>query len=211
VRRRLRHLAETGVCVLTESGAIVPQAFLASPAYLESCRILHERMWTFYREARAAGLVGSLPDSRYPVDAGVPVRAAIRLAADFLLRTTELVAIHFGDVISGLIGLSLLCTATGPEARRRPMTISALADRLAMPIETVRRHALDLAAQGRCHRERRGLVIAQEALDRPPLAHLLRENSAHAQRLFAGLAERGVVAAWERIRPDSASEAVARA
>jgi hypothetical protein len=39
-----------------------------------------------------------------------------------------------------------------------------------------------------------------------PLADLFQDNAAQVQRLFAGLAERGVVEAWERLRPAAATD-----
>jgi DNA-binding IscR family transcriptional regulator len=203
VRRRLRHLADAGVCALSERGAVVPQAFLISPAYLESARALHERMWTFYREALAAGLVGDLPASRYPVDAGVAVRGAIRLGSDYLLRVAETFVAHFGDMLSALVGMAVLCASLGPDgqATDAPVTVTALAQRLQIPIETVRRHAVDLVGRGRLLRVRRGLAIPEELLAGPDLAVRFHDNAAHVHRLFAGLAERGVVDAWERLRP----------
>lgn len=215
-RRRLRHLAGEGACTLSEAGAVVPQAFLGSPGYLESGRALHERLWAFYRASRALGMVGPLPASHYPVESGVPVRGAIRLAADYLLRSAETFVQHFGDLVAGLIGMTVLCEATAPRRPgddERSIRNSAVAERLQMPVETVRRHALALVARGRLVRTSGGLSIPEPTLSGHELSAVLRENSAHVQRLFAGLAERGVIEAWERLRPTGAptTEPLARA
>jgi hypothetical protein len=203
VRRRLKQLAAEGACVLSDRGAIVPQAFLGSAAYLESARALHERLWVFYRDARAADLVGELPPSRYATEAGVAVRGAIRLGADYLLRSADTFVGYFGDLISGLAGMTVLCASLAPDGRAsgEGVTVSALAERLQIPIETVRRHAVQLVKAGRCVRMRHGLAIPEHLLADPALSALLRENAGHAQRLFAGLAERGVIQAWELLRP----------
>lgn len=203
VRRRLRRLAEAGACHVGERGAVVPQAFLGSPAYLDTARALHERMWTFYRDARAAGLVGELPASRYPIDAGVAVRGAIRLGADYLLRSTDGFVGYFGDLISGLTGMAVLCESLRSDGQvsGASITVTALAQRLRIPLETVRRHALDLVGSGRCVRRSRGLAVTEAMLAGPILGGLFHENAGHVHRLFAGLAERGVIEAWDRLRP----------
>lgn len=201
-RRRLKQLAADGVCALSEAGAVVPQAFLASAAYLDTTRVLHERLWTFYRELMADGLLGELPPSRYSVEAGIPVRGAVRLVADYLLRTSATFVDHFGDLISGLVGMGVLCASTGRPAQASRAT--ALAERLRLPQETVRRHALELVERGRCVRRPQGLLAPQEMLAAAPLWDLFQDNAVQVQRLFAGLAERGVVEAWERLRPSGA-------
>jgi hypothetical protein len=195
---------------LVDGGVLVPQAFLASAAYLDSTRALHERTWAFYRELAEAGLLGELPASRYPVDSGVPVRGAVRLVSDYLLRTAEGFVAHFGDLVSGLVGMAVLCASSEPTGgRATPM--NALAEQLQMPMETVRRHALGLVEAGKCERTRGGLVISEGSLETAPLSDIFRENAAHVQRLFAGLAERGVVEAWERLRPTAGAEGAVRA
>jgi hypothetical protein len=201
-RRRLKQLAAEGVCTLSEAGAVVPQSFLASAAYLDTTRVLHERVWAFYRDVAATGLLAELPPSRYSVEAGIPVRGAVRLVADYLLRTSASFVDHFGDLVSGLVGMAVLCASTArvPEASRA----TALAERLQLPQETVRRHALELVERGRCVRSRQGLAVPEEMLAEGPLAELFRDNAVQVQRLFAGLAERGVVQAWELLRPSAA-------
>jgi hypothetical protein len=203
VRRRLRHLADEGICTLNDRGAVVPRAFLASDGYLASARALHERMWLFYRMADASGLIAPLPPSHYPVDAGVAVRGAIRLGSDYLLRAVETFVAHFGDMISGLIGMAVLCAALEPDGddMGAPVTVTALATRLKIPIETVRRHAAGLVERGRLQRIRRGLAAPEALFADPVMTTLLRDNAGHVHRLFAGLAERGVIEAWERLRP----------
>jgi hypothetical protein len=198
-RRRLKLLAADGVCILTDAGAVIPQTFLASPAYLDTTRALHERIWALYRALSDDGLLAELPPSKFPIDAGVPVRGAVRLVADYLLRASDTFVGHFGDLVSGLVGMAVLCASAEPEPEACRM--SALAERLHLPLETVRRHALGLIERNRCVRTPQGLLIPQEMLGRPPLSDLFRYNAQHVQRLFAGLAERGVVEAWERLRP----------
>jgi hypothetical protein len=198
VRRRLRKL-DGAACHLSGDGAVVPEEFLVSPAYLNSVRVLHERVWSFYREVRAEGLMGELPPSRYSIETGIPVRGAARLIADYLLRATEVFVLRFDDLITALVAMALLCESTTP--RPAPASVTYVAKRLQLPIETVRRHALKLVDGGWCERDGKGLVFSAAALGQTAWTSLFRDNAANVHRLFAGLAERGVVEAWERLRP----------
>jgi DNA-binding Lrp family transcriptional regulator len=198
VRRRLRKLDGTA-CLLSGDGAIVPEDFLSSPAYLNSVRVLHERIWSFYREVRAEGLMGELPPSRYSIETGIPVRGAARLISDYLLRATEVFVQRFDDLITALVAMALLCESTGvlPE----PASVTFIARRLHLPMETVRRHVLKLVDEGWCERIGKGLVVSPQAQGQTAWTALFRDNAANVHRLFSGLAERGVVEAWERLRP----------
>ncbi|MDZ4375559.1 MAG: hypothetical protein U1C74_29620, partial [Phenylobacterium sp.] len=59
------------------------------------------------------------------------------------------------------------------------------------------RHICALIDAGLCVRTSEGVTIAPGLLERPEIQGLIEEHAADVQRLFAGLAERGVVAAWE--------------
>jgi DNA-binding Lrp family transcriptional regulator len=196
VRRRARRLELQGACVLTSQGAVVPESFLASPAYLTSVVAAHARLRRFYEEVRAAGLMGPLPPSRFAPDPTVPIRASLRLIADYLLRTGDAVVSLTGDLICGLAFLGILSNGEGLPAP--PSSTSDLARRLAVPHETVRRHCAELTANGWCVRAGRAFAVAQETLERGEAAAFLRRNAANVDRLFCALAERGVIDAWEQ-------------
>lgn len=197
VRRRVRRLEAQGVCRLSAHGAVVPESFLASPAYLSSVVAAHARLACFYRDVRDAGLLQPLPPSRYPPEPTIPVRASLRLIADYLLRTGEMVMGLTGDLVSGLAFVAILCRPGG--------SASAVARRLGMPHETVRRHCAELVADRWCLRAGRGYAVAPESLARRDVAAFVRTNASNVQRLFAALAERGLIEAWERLGPPPAS------
>jgi len=197
VRRRARRLQAQGVCQLGPQGAVVPESFLASPAYLSSVIAAHVRLHRFYQEVRAAGFMEPLPPSRYPPEPTVPVRASLRLIADYLLGAGDSLMALTGDLISGLAWLGVL---SGGDALPPPASSAGdLARRLAMPHETVRRHCAQLVADGWCGRAGRGFALTAEILARPAVAGFLRDNATNVHRLFAALAERGVVEAWQRL------------
>ena len=196
VRRRVRGLVAPGVCLMTPDGVIVPADFLVSPAYLQSVLLGHQRMRDFYFELMAANLVDELPASAYALEDEVPIRAAARLLADYVLRVSEGLLNQAGNVVSSLILVALLATAL-PGEGQVPATLKALARRLGMPTETVRRHVVQMVERELCARTSAGLVITDEILAQPGPQLLFADNVIHVPRLLAGLAERGVILAWE--------------
>ncbi len=193
VRRRVRRLEALDVCVVTTAGVIVPEAFLSSPGYLAALRDGHEHLLRFYRGLRSEDLLEPLPASNYALSEGIPMRAAARLISDYVLRIAEELMRLAGDLVNALV---LLGVARGAEGSRRAASVASLSQRLQIPHETVRRHVAGLVHQGQCVRTSRGLVVTEEMLAGPGWAAFFRDNAVNVQRLFAGLAERGVIDAW---------------
>ena len=196
-RRNIRRLEGLGVCVTGEAGVIVPASFMLTPTYFEAARRGHERLLAMYRHLCAHQLLEPLPAPNYQ-ETEPPVRGAVRLLSDFLLRSAEATMNRAGDFITGLVILPLLAAAAGAEgAAPAPVSAAWLARRTRLPPETVRRHAVALVGRGVCVSQPSGLVLADWGLDTPAWRSLLHDNSVAVQRLYAGLAERGVVAAWD--------------
>lgn len=189
-RRHVKALEASGVCISTGRGVIVPQAFLQSDSYIATVVAGHGRLRAFYAEARAANLLDPLPPSAFPTDEAEPVRAAARLRADYALRSAEHLTAMMGDVISAVIFLAVV------SARGQPVTVASLSRRLGIPEETVRRRAAGLVERGACERTGKGLNVTDAILDDGPAGAFFDSNVANAQRLFAALAERGVIASW---------------
>lgn len=206
-RRNIKRLEPRGVCVTGEAGVLVPAAFLVSPEYLEAARQGHERLYSLYRMLAARGLLEPLPAAQYD-ESDSPVRGAVRLMSDYLLRAAESVGGRTGDLVTTLVILPLLAVAAGADGGApTPMSAAALARRVQLPTETVRRRAAALAAAGICVVRRGGLALADAELGSSAWRGLLRENAVAVQRMFAGLAERGVVAVWERMALAGAADA----
>ena len=199
VRRRIRRLGAEGVCAMSPEGVVVPASFLASPAYLQSVLTGHERLRRFYADLRAAGLAEGLPSPAYDLEGSVPVRAAARLLSDYVLRSSEGLSRLAGNVVSQLVLVALMTAALRNPGERGagPQAMRAIAGVLRLPAETVRRHVSELTDAGLCARVAGGLTAPPEALARPALSQLLADNAANVHRLLAGLAERGVILAWE--------------
>ncbi|MDB5446646.1 MAG: hypothetical protein JWQ97_1963, partial [Phenylobacterium sp.] len=200
-RRNIRRMESAGVCVMTEGGVLVPEAYLLTPSYFEAARVGHEGLLSLYLRLRGRGLLEPLPASNFPDEREPPVRAAVRLLSDYLLRTAEAVVGRTGELISGLVLLPVLAAAAGADARgpNAALPVAALARRVQLPAETVRRHAAALVAMGLCESGRGGITLADAGLVSPAWRSLLRENAIAVQRMFAGLAERGVVDVWDQL------------
>ena len=200
VRRRIRRMAASQVCRISPEGVVVPASFLASPGYVQSVMLGHERLRRFYMELEAAGLIEALPPAAFETDA-VPVRAAARLLADYVLRASEGLMREAGNVISLMTLVALLAPALADEGRptdrSRTVSVRSIAVTLKLSAETVRRHVSELVEEGVCVRTATGVTITEEALAGPGMRRLLAENAGNVQRLLAGLAERGVIAAWK--------------
>lgn len=200
VRRRVRQLESAGACATVDGGVIVPESYLASPGYVAGVMESHRSLVTFFHQANAAGLVEPLPRSAYPPEPSVPVRAAARIMADYILRTSDALVSVVGDITSVMMVLAVV------SAERGRTSVGEIAQRLGMADETVRRHVKALIAQGHVLRISTGLVVPYEVMDSPAWRTFLRENAANVQRLFAGLAERGVIEAWARLIPPARSD-----
>ena len=198
-RRNIRRLEAQGACVSAEAGVVVPTAFMTSQAYMEAARIGHDRTHSLYRTLAARGLLEPLPAANYQ-ESEPPIRGAVRLMSDYLLRSAEAIGARSGDLTAALVLLPLLAAAAGSEgAEPAPLSAGALARRTRAPAETVRRHVLALVEAGTCVSGPGGLELAPGLLEAPSWRGLLRENAIAVQRLFAGLAERGVIDAWEQM------------
>jgi DNA-binding IclR family transcriptional regulator len=207
-RRNIRRLEVQGVCVVNEAGVVVTGAFMLSPAYLQAAQLGHERVHALYRMLQAGQLLEPLPPANYD-EREPPIRGAVRLISDFLLRASEAIVGRTGDLVSTLVILPLLAASAGTDAEASPpqLSVATIARRCQLPAETVRRHAAALVLEGVCESSARGLTLADHRLASPGWRSLLRENAVAVQRMFAGLSERGVVAAWEQAANGGAGSA----
>lgn len=198
-RRNIRSLEARGACMTSEAGIVVPAGFLQSPAYLETARVGHIRLRTLYLMLDARGLLEPLPAANYD-EAEPPIRGAVRLMSDYILRAAEALVSRMGDLTAGIVMLPLVVAAAAETDPPAALGASALARRIGVPNETVRRKLAALEQEGTCQATAGGYRVADTQLASAPWSGLLRDNAIAVQRLFAGLAERGVIAAWERER-----------
>jgi DNA-binding Lrp family transcriptional regulator len=217
VRRRVGRLSRKGACVITPRGVLVPQAALATPAYQALVLARYARLQRFYFDLRAIQALSPMPTAgegpqsdALPSAGGPPVRAADRLLGDYVMRFIGSIMRRIGDPLTGLVLLDMAraniehLTVAEMEAsipiadsQRRPVSIARLAQRLNIPIETLRRRILLLEREGFCRRTRQGSAVISAGLARPGVVSLLLENAANVQRLFAHLDRLGILAAWD--------------
>jgi DNA-binding Lrp family transcriptional regulator len=213
VRRRVAKLAGLGACVVTPEGVMIPAAVVNNAAYLIFAGIRYERLKQFYFDLKALGALQNLPAPAEgpPFDAP-PARIAARVISEYFLRVVDSIMLGIGDPVAGLLLLEM-ARANGehaaPEERlrdgpipddlRRPIRPHALARRVGMPAETVRRHLAKLDETGFCRRVPGGLLAALEQLgERTADGYGLATNLVNVQRMFVKLATLGVVAYWEQ-------------
>ncbi|WP_334164954.1 hypothetical protein [Phenylobacterium sp.] len=224
-RRHIARLAAAGECEVTPQGVYVPAATLHSPRHREAvigtCELLRDFYFRLRELDALADLPAAEPAAALNAASGAPVRAIVRISSDYVLRMVDLLAIHVGDLVRGLILLAVLRANTedltaevrgraaeGPDgftsdAMRRPVRVAELSARLGVPEETVRRHAARLVKDRLCVRGPDGLVLPSHVLARPQFVQLMADNHANVARMFAALARLGVIAEWERQRAAS--------
>jgi DNA-binding Lrp family transcriptional regulator len=223
-RRRIGAMAELGVCQITPQGVVVPGAVTNSPAYRAACGIQYDKVCDLYGRLRGIGLFEGHPGAAAACSlADPPLRLVGRLTVEYVLRFTEPISLHIGDVVTGLVLMDLIMANTEhladaeagtdeagadgfvPDRLREPVPATALAQRLGVPQETVRRHVGRLLDRDLCRKAAGGYLVPAEVLARGPFVQFILDNQAHLNRMFAGLGEFGVLAAWEQERQRGAA------
>jgi hypothetical protein len=217
-RRRFGAMAKLGICRMTPQGVVITQWATDTPFFAMACQYEYERLKVLYGRLRAIGALDPPPPSPRATEEGdPPLRVVARLVAEWVLRFTEPISENIGDVITGLVLLDTVAANTEhlpdgdqgaaaepihgflADSERRPVSALELSRRLAVPAETLRRHMKRLLDRGLCVRAARGgYIVPVEALARPFFIQAIVDNQANVTRLFAGLAEFGVIARWER-------------
>lgn len=219
-RRRIAALAGLGVVVQTPRGVIVPTAPLSSPFYRIGTEANYNLVRNLYFRLRGIGLLQDLPKPTWPDfdPEHPPMRLVIRLSSDYLLRLAEPIGQYVGDLVTGLILMDLIHANTEhlpdteggeagegwdaagfvPDSQRKPVRATLLAQRLGIPHETVRRHLNRLATRDLCERNGDGYLVTARILTRGPFVQYMTDNQSHLHRLYAQLADFGVLTEWER-------------
>ena len=220
-RRRIAALVELGVVRTAPRGVIVPQGTLDSPFYRMGAEANYALVRNLYFRLRGIGLLEDLPRPNGPAfdPDRPPIRLVFRLSSSYLLRLAEPISLRIGDLVSGLILMEIIQANTehlsdneggdpnttdwSPDGfvddrERRPIRAVTLSDRLGIPPETVRRHLARLLKAGHCERIEDGYRVPSRILAGPGFIQFMVDNQSHLHRLFAGLADFGVLSEWER-------------
>ncbi len=228
-RRRIAALIEAGVLQSTPRGVILPQAPLNSAYYRMVAEANYALVRSLYFRLRKIGMLSELARPNGPPfdPENPPTRLVIRLSADYLLRLVEPLRQNIGDLVSSLILLDVFSANTEhltdieggdegnewteggfvPDADRRPVGAADIARRLGIAHETVRRRLIRLVADGKCERCDDGYWVTSRILGSGLLLGVVLANQTYLQRLFANLAELGIVSEWERQELDLRNQA----
>jgi DNA-binding Lrp family transcriptional regulator len=219
VRRRTKALIVEGVCEAVPEGIRFREEALVSPEQRRMVDQTYAMARTLYQRMRRAGCIDlmELPD-RPVVSWGketAPVRIVWRAAADYALRMMEHLLPNVPSLSQGFTLLAVFRANTDelpdairggegvevedfvPDSFRRPARASDVAAMLGMPHETVRRHLAALLEAGRCVRVRDGVVVPAAVLARRNVLGAWGANFRYLNRMFAELAELGVLALWD--------------
>jgi DNA-binding Lrp family transcriptional regulator len=210
VRRRVSRLVRQGTYTQVDGGLIVPAAVLAAPEFYAAALGGFERLRAYYNQLSDLKLLGDLPTPTDPISAGAfPVRAVARLAGTYVLRAVEATGAG-GDLLDGLILLEMYRSnveawpvdreITPHGAVLAPTAVAALAARVGVPSETVRRRVAGLMDNGICTRVRGGVVITARGLSEPALQSAIGSSASNVPRLFGPLAQLGVLRIWDGFR-----------
>lgn len=217
VRRRVSRMVRDGFCQAVDGGVIVPSAALSGPKHFADAFRGYERLRAFYYELRDHGVLGDLPAPAVELSANnFPVRTVTRLVGAYILRVIETMGLH-GDLIDGLILMETFRSnvehlpADRPgmiaDHERAPISANALAVKVGLPAETVRRRTAALTASGVLVRVRGGLTLPSATLTDPRVLSPFAANASNLQRLFATLSRLGVLRVWDQLQPPQADAA----
>ena len=208
VRRRISRLALLGLLRNSPAGVYVPAAQLQLPGHHKVTDAAFARILGLYE--RLAGL-DELKHLAPPCEAWrgpPPVRAAARIAGEYLLRLIDLLTAKLGDPADAAIWLEILRSNTARHstpyasglAERLPVRIAVVAKRLGLPAETVRRRATQLGSTGACELGPQGLLIPQATLDQPDFSEIAQKNLTYLRHMFTALGQLGALDGGERGR-----------
>lgn len=203
VRRRVVRLSHLGIYRITPQGVVTPSWVVRLASHRATLEAGYRRAQSLYVELQRLGALPSLPATQ-PWLGPVPLRAVARSGSEYLLRLVSTASAELGDLSDAVIWLEVLRSShehlpneIGIDLENaRPVRVSAVAKRVGMPMETVRRRVAILTAQGLFQSTDRGLTLGPETETRPDVARIIADNHRDLGRLFGSLSQLGVLAAW---------------
>lgn len=204
IRRRMVKLSMLGLFKSTKQGVVSPTPMVRNRRH----RTVQESAY-----ARSEELHGELDRNGfgdiYPEIAAwtgpPPLRLVARVTGEYLLRLVHLLMEETGDILAATVWLAIFCDNVAVADRgaaraipggQKPMSMAALARRLRLSTETVRRRVQALVAQGLCVQSGNTVVVDATVLARPGVQRLLSRNRQDVRRVYLTLAEYGIAQAW---------------
>lgn len=205
VRRKAAWLVAERFLVEAPQGLIVSADVSRREDLLTMIRVVNAHVVQLCRNLAVAG-VGELARIPEEIDLEqLPQRAIGRLAVSYFLRSIdELRALFEGDVLTGLVYCAIVDANVShlnnlpdlpysdmddhvPDEERRPISALALAERIGLPRETVRRHVRRAEARGLCLAVRGGLISPQETFRSPELIAATLRNWTNLRQFLTQL------------------------
>lgn len=216
VRRRVARLRDRGLCDVGPDGVLVRQRALETPQHAKVIVDNYHVLQNTFRRLEALGFFAgqAWPATSWRPGDPPPLRASVRHSADYCLRIVDQLRVRTGDVLNGLILLQLVRETTAglgdsrarfaqgegpplaPDAVKTPIGATAVAERLRVDRETVRRRLVALAAEGLVERRGQGYIVPVASLLRLKVPEMIETNETNLRRLYRGLAKVGAIEAW---------------
>lgn len=138
-------------------------------------------------------------------------RIVSRLSSEYILRALQLLVESYGEIRTGVIAQTIVTANTAhldtrggdgrryaaidetpPDELRRPISIARLAESLALPFETTRRHVQRLIDTGVCVRVEGGVIVPQAVLEQPGAARAALANVAYVRKFLRDVQAAGL-------------------
>lgn len=209
IRRRVKKLLDSGVCVAVEGGVVVPGATVVRQSNLKLIAETQIATEKFVAEAGRFGI--SAAEHYQPPTLGLP-RQVIRLAMNYFLDATchsakvmdldvlailVLRAINMANVSHVTHDPSLAVAYAGldvtlPDWQRRPVSIYSIGRFLLLPYETARRTVARLESRGLVRKSASGLTVPLEVVNRPEVVAGIVHLVGLTEAFLADLARAGI-------------------
>jgi hypothetical protein len=189
VRRRVTKLSLFGVFRATPDGIYVPGTFVRGERHLRVLEAGYDRLLAMYDTVGALTAFQDLGDLAPPPGVAPPLRAAARVASEYVLRLVDMATAVLGDPVDAAIWLEVMRSSAGHAGARRGVRGAEVARRLGLPSETVRRRLVRLIEVDACQKHADGVTITDERLEAPDVMGLAEKNLVYLRRVFAAVAQ----------------------
>lgn len=212
VRKRIAALRADGLCQLHKGSLLIAPAQLQAARYQWQARAAWSNVRALYLDLAELGVLR--PIAPGPEVGSPPMFDVLRLAGEFTLRQFEaMTALSVSPTLGYLLLHILRATSehldgTFTEVReegdvthddlKRPASVSMVANRCGLTVETARRNIASLVEQGWLERVAGGGVLARrDKLSAGPWLETRRLNLVHLNRLVEGLNAVGALPFWQ--------------
>ncbi|CAN5685870.1 hypothetical protein BH10PSE5_BH10PSE5_23120 [soil metagenome] len=209
IRRRVKKLLDAGVCITIDGGVVIPGATVVRQSNLD---LITETQIATEKFVAEAGRFGVTAAQHYrPPTADLP-KQIIRLAMNYFLDATchsakvmdldiiavlVLRAINMANVSHVTHDPALADAYAGldkalPDGERQAVSVYSISRLLVLPYETARRAVLRLEQRGLVRKDRGGLTVPLEVVNRPDVVAGILHLVALTETFLADLARAGV-------------------